>query len=65
MKNLAKKRKTEMKTYLTIYMIRNYSDYINITDEVENVEQVIRTDIRIKKCCYDSLELVRTAIYKT
>ena len=34
--------------YLIIYMNRSYSDYINITDEVKNIEQVIITDNKIK-----------------
>ena len=41
------------------YMDRTYSDYINIIDEVEKVEQVIRTDDKITKCCYYSLELIK------
>ena len=38
-------------------MDRSYSDYIDIIDEVENIEQVIITDNKIKKCCYYTLEL--------
>ena len=30
-------------------MKRSYSDYINIIDEVENIEQVLITDNRCKK----------------
>ena len=37
-------------------MDRSYSDYIDIIDEVENIEQVIITDNKIKKCCYYALE---------
>ena len=43
-------------------MNRSYSDYINIVDEVENIEQVIITDNKIKKCCYYSLELFKLGI---
>ena len=43
-------------------MNRSYSDYINITDEVENIEQVIIPDNRCKKVCYYSLELIRLVI---
>ena len=37
-------------------MDRSYSDYIDILDEVENIEQVIITDNKIKKCCDYRLE---------
>ena len=43
-------------------MKMSYSDYINIIDEVENIEQVIITDNRIKKCCYYSLEILKLGI---
>ena len=43
-------------------MNRSYSDYINIIDEVENIEQVIITDNRCKKVCYYSLELIKLGI---
>ena len=43
-------------------MNRSYSDYINIIDEVENIEQVIITDNRCKKVCHYSLELIRLVI---
>ena len=36
-------------------MKRSYTDYINIIDEVENIEQVIITDNKIENCYY-SLE---------
>ena len=63
MKKLYKKRKAEMKKiYLIIYMNRSYSNYINIIDEVENIEQVIITDNKTKKCCYYSLELIKFVI---
>ena len=38
-------------------MERSYSDYIDIINEVEKVEQVVITDNETKKCCYYSLEL--------
>ena len=43
-------------------MNRSYTDYINIIDEVENIEQVILTDNRCKKVCYYSLELIKLGI---
>ena len=43
-------------------MDRSYSDYIDIIDEVENIEQVIITANKIKKCCYYSLELIKLGI---
>ena len=43
-------------------MNRSYSDYINIIDEVEKVEQAIITDNKIKKCCYYSLEILKLGI---
>ena len=43
-------------------MNRSYSDYIDIIDTVENIEQVIITDNKIKKCCYYSLEFIRLGI---
>ena len=43
-------------------MDRSYSDYIDIIDEVENIEQVIITDNKIKKCCYYSLQLIKFVI---
>ena len=48
--------------YLIIYMNRSYSNYTNIIDEVENIEQVIITDNKIKKCCYYSLEILKLGI---
>ena len=47
---------------LLFNMDRSYSDYIDIIDEVENIEQVIITDNKIKKCCYYSLELIKLGI---
>ena len=43
-------------------MNRNYSDYIDIINEVENLEQVVITDNKIKRCCYYSLELIKLGI---
>ena len=43
-------------------MKRSYTDYINIIDEMENIEQVLITDNKIKKCCYYSLELIKLGI---
>ena len=33
-------------------MKRSYTDYINIIDEMENIEQVLITDNRCKKCFF-------------
>ena len=43
-------------------MKRTYSDYIDIINEVENLEQVVITDNKIKRCCYYSLELIKLGI---
>ena len=43
-------------------MNRSYSGYINILDEVENIEEAIITDNKIEKYCYYSLELVKIGI---
>ena len=43
-------------------MYRTYSDYINITDEVENIEQVIITDNKCKKVCHFVLEIIKLGI---
>ena len=43
-------------------MNRSYSDYINIIDEVENIEQVVITDNRCKKVCYFVLEIIKFVI---
>ena len=43
-------------------MNRSYSDYIDIIDEVENLEQVVITDNRFKKICYFALELIKFVI---
>ena len=40
-------------------MIRSYSDYLDIIDEVEHIEQVVITDNKTKTCCYYSLELIK------
>ena len=44
-------------------MKRSYTDYINIIDEVESMEQVIITDKK-KKCCYYSLEPFKLESFK-
>ena len=43
-------------------MNRSYSDYTDIIDKVENIEQVILTDNRFKKVCYFVLELTKFVI---
>ena len=43
-------------------MNRSYSDYIDIIDEVENIEQVVITDNRCKKVCYFVLEIIKFVI---
>ena len=43
-------------------MKRSYTDYINIIDEMENIEQVLITDNRCKKICYSILELIKFLI---
>ena len=43
-------------------MNRSYSDYIDIIDEVENIEQVVITNNRFKKVCYFVLELIKFVI---
>ena len=43
-------------------MDRSYPDYIDIMDEVENIEQVIITDNRCKTVCFCTLELIKLGI---
>ena len=43
-------------------MKRSYTDCINIIDEMENLEQALITNNKIKKCCYYSLELIKLGI---
>ena len=43
-------------------MQRSYTDYIDIIDEVENIEQVIITDNKCKKVCYFVLEIIKSGI---
>ena len=43
-------------------MDRTYSDYIDIIDEMENIERVVITDNRCKKICYFILELIKFLI---
>ena len=40
-------------------MKRSYTDYINIINEMENIERVVITDNRCKKICYCILELIK------
>ena len=42
---------------LILFMTKSYSDYIDIINEVENVEHVVITDNKTKKCCYYTIEL--------
>ena len=43
-------------------MNMSYSDYIDIINEVENIERVVITDNRCKKICYFILELIKFVI---
>ena len=43
-------------------MQRSYTDYIDIIDEVENIEQVLITDNKCKKVCYFVLEIIKLGI---
>ena len=43
-------------------MNMSYSDYIDIINEVENIERVVITDNRCKKICYFVLELIKFVI---
>ena len=43
-------------------MDRRYSDYIDIINEVENIERVVITNNRFKKICYFILELIKFVI---
>ena len=47
---------------LLFNMKRSYTDYINVIDEMENIEQVLITDNRCKKICYFILELIKFLI---
>ena len=40
-------------------MKRSYTDYINIINEMENIERVVITENRCKKICYFILELIK------
>ena len=44
-------------------MQRSYTDYIDIIDEVENIEQVVITDNKCKKICYFVLEIIKLGIH--
>ena len=43
-------------------MDRSYSDYTDIINEVDNIEQVVITDNRCKKVCYFVLEIIKFVI---
>ena len=43
-------------------MNRSYSDYIDIINEVQHIEDVVITDNRFKKVCYFVLELIKFVI---
>ena len=43
-------------------MKRSYTDYIDIMNEVQHIEDVVLTDNKTKKCCYYSLELIKIGI---
>ena len=43
-------------------MNRSYSDYINIINEVQHIEDVVITDNRFKRVCYFVLELIKFVI---
>ena len=47
---------------LLFYLDRRYSDYIDIINEVENIERVVITNNRFKKICYFILELIKFVI---
>ena len=43
-------------------MKRSYTDYIDIINEVQHIEDVVITDNRFKKVCYFVLELIKFVI---
>ena len=43
-------------------MKRNYTDYIDIINEVHHIEDVVITENKIKTCCYYSLALIKLGI---
>ena len=43
-------------------MNRSYSDYSDLINEVQHIEDVVITDYRIKKCRYYSSELIKLGI---
>ena len=43
-------------------MNRSYSDYIDIINEVQHIEDVVITDNRFKRVCYFVLELIKFVI---
>ena len=40
-------------------MKRSYTDYTDIKNEVQHIEDVVITDNRFKKVCYFVLELIK------
>ena len=43
-------------------MNRSYSDYIDIMNEVQHIEDVVITNNRFKKVCHFVLELIKFVI---
>ena len=43
-------------------MKRSYTDYIDIINEVQHIEDVVITDNRFKKVCYFVSELIKFVI---
>ena len=43
-------------------MRKSYTDYIDIINEVQHIEDVVITDNRFKKVCYFVLELIMFVI---
>ena len=43
-------------------MKRSYTDYIDIINEVQHIEDVVITDNGFKKVCYFVLELIKFVI---
>ena len=43
-------------------MKRSYTDYIDIINEVQHIEDVVITDNRFKNVCYFVLELIKFVI---
>ena len=43
-------------------MKRSYTEYIDIINEVQHIQDVVITDNRFKKVCYFVLELIKFVI---